>query len=407
MVRPVLPAHIVDDLLPPADAEVDVDIRHGHPLGVEEPLEVQIILQGVDVGDVQAVRHHGPRRRAPARPHGDLLALGIADEVGDDEEIVHEAHLPDHGHLILELLQILRRLVRIAAGEALHAQLLEVGVPVGGALRELELRQVIGAELELHLAEVGHPLGVLHRLGPLGEEGAHLLLALHIKFFGLEPHPVRVVHRLAHLDAHEHVLGGGVLPGEVVGVVGGHQGDPRLLVEAGQTAEDRRVLWEAVVLDLQVVAVLPEERPHLQGLPLGPLVVPRPQHPGDRPGQAGGQGDEALMVLPQQVFVHPGLDVEALGEALGDHVAEVAVALLVPAQEDQVAGLCVQLVRLVEAGPGGHIDLAADDGLDALRLTGLVEVHRPVHDPVVGDGHGVLSQLLDPLDQGGDTAAAV
>ena len=96
-----------------------------------------------------------------------------------------------------------------------------------------------------------------------------------------------VLHGFAHLDAHEHVLDGGVLPGEVVGVVGGHQGDPRLLVEAEQALEDGLLLGDAVVLDLQVVAVRPEEVPHLEGVGLGPLVVAPQQQPGHLAGQAG------------------------------------------------------------------------------------------------------------------------
>ena len=103
VVLAVLLFHIVNHLLPPAGAEVDVDIGHGHPLRVEEALEVQAVLHGVHVGDVQAVGHHGARRRAPARPHRDAVSLGVADEVGDNEEVVHKAHLADHVHLIVEL----------------------------------------------------------------------------------------------------------------------------------------------------------------------------------------------------------------------------------------------------------------------------------------------------------------
>ncbi len=103
VVLAVLLFHIVDDLLPPAGAEVDVDIGHGHPLRVEEALEVQAVFHGVHVGDVQAVGHHGARRRAPAGPHRDAAPFGVADEVGDDEEVVHKAHLADHVHLIVQL----------------------------------------------------------------------------------------------------------------------------------------------------------------------------------------------------------------------------------------------------------------------------------------------------------------
>ena len=114
-------------------------------------------------------------------------------------------------------------------------------------------------------------------------------------------------------------------------------------------------------------------------------------------------------MLLQQVQVNAGLHVKALQESLGHHVGQVAVPLLVPAQEHQVGEVGVILVHLLEPGPapGGHIHLTADDGLDPLRLAGLVEVDHPVHDAVVGDGHRLLAQLLHPLDQLVDPAGPV
>ena len=70
-------------------------------------------------------------------------------------------------------------------------------------------------------------------------------------------------------------------------------------------------------------------------------------------------------------------------------------------------GGAVQLVDPVEAGPGGHVDLAADDGLHPGGLAGPVEVDNAVHHPVVGDGHGGLAQGLHPLDELFDAAGPV
>src|SRR5699024_870298 len=75
----VLPADVVHDLVPAGVAEVHVNIRHAHPLGVQEPLEVQAVLHGVDVGDVEAVGDHAAGGAAPARAHGDPLLPGEAD----------------------------------------------------------------------------------------------------------------------------------------------------------------------------------------------------------------------------------------------------------------------------------------------------------------------------------------
>ena len=138
-----------------------------------------------------------------------------------------------------------------------------------------------------------------------------------------------------------------------------------------------------------------------------PGVVPGQQQPGQLPGQAGGEGDDALVVLLQQLPVHAGLAVKALGEAPADQGGEVAVARLVPAEQDEMIGAVVDLVDPVEPGPGGHIDLAADDGLDALGFRRLVKVHRPVHNAMVGDGDGRLAQLFGPGHQAGDPTGPV
>ena len=114
-------------------------------------------------------------------------------------------------------------------------------------------------------------------------------------------------------------------------------------------------------------------------------------------------------MLPQQVHVNTGLDIEALQKGLRHHVREISVPLLIPAQQHKMPGLGVKLVHFLEprTSPGGHIDLTADDGFDSLRLTGPVEIHRPVHHPVVGDGHGGLAQFLYALGQLLDAAGSI
>ena len=112
-------------------------------------------------------------------------------------------------------------------------------------------------------------------------------------------------------------------------------------------------------------------------------------------------------MLLQQLVVDAGLFVEAVDKGLADHVDEVLVAGVIFAEEDQVVVLRVEPVHLVGAGAAGHIDLAADDGLDPFGLGGLIEVDDPVHHPVVGDGHRVLPQGEDLVHQLVDAAGPV
>ncbi len=170
-----------------------------------------------------------------------------------------------------------------------------------------------------------------------------------------------------------------------------------------------RLVLDAVILKLQIKVVRAKNLRQLQGVTLGVLILPVPQPPGNLPRQAGGEGHQAPAVFPQQLQVNPGLDIKALGPGQGNHVREVPVALLVLAEEHQMAALGVELMDLVgqAAALCRDVDLAADDGLNPLRLAGPVEIHRAVHDPVVRDGTGGLPHFFYDFRQVPDAARAV
>ena len=230
MVVAVEPVHIVNDLAPAVDAEVHVNIRHGDPLRVQEAFKEQAVFDGVHIGDMQAVADHAAGGAAPAGANGDAAALGEADEVRNNEKVVHKAHFVDHIQLIIQLLVHLRP-VGEALLKALLAELAEIGIAVALPLRQLEAGQMVVAELKIKIAALGNVHGVVRRFRQLREQGAHLLLALEVQLLALKAHPGRVVHGLAHLDAHQHILVIGVLFFDIVGVVGEGQGDASLPVK--------------------------------------------------------------------------------------------------------------------------------------------------------------------------------
>ena len=83
-------------------------------------------------------------------------------------------------------------------------------------------------------------------------------------------------------------------------------------MEPEDTGYDLLLFWQAVVLELQIIAVLPKQLLHLQGVGLCPFVVPIPQQAGDLPRQAGGQGDQTLAVGAEQFHIDTGLDIKSL-----------------------------------------------------------------------------------------------
>ena len=80
-----------------------------------------------------------------------------------------------------------------------------------------------------------------------------------------------------------------------------------------------------------------------------------------------------------------GFVVEALQEGGRDQLDEVAVALLVLAQQDQVVvavGVGADLEPLL-----GDVDFAADDRVDAFFAGGMVELHGSEQVAVAGERH--------------------
>ena len=179
-----------------------------------------------------------------------------------------------------------------------------------------------------------------------------------------------------------------------MGVVCKGEGDAGLLRQADQAPGGALFLGDAVVLNFEEKVLRPEKLPQLERLGLRALVIVTDQHLGDGPGETAGEADKALGMLMQQRPVDAGLDIEALGKGGRNHIAEVAVARLVAAQKDQMGILVIHAVDPVSAAVGGHIDLAADDGPDSCGLTGLIKGDGPIHDAVVREGDGRLSQLL-------------
>ena len=379
---------------------------HAHALGVQEALEVEAVLYGVDVGDVQAVADHAARRAAAAGADGDAAGLGVADEVRDDEEVVDKAHALYHVQLILHLRPGVLARGAVAALKALGAELFEVFKAVALALRQLEAGQVVVPELKVEAALGGDLRRVVRGVGAVGKERAHLVLALEVELLRLKAHALGVVHRLAGLDAHQHVLVIGVGLVYIVRVVRQRKGDARLVVDAQDAPGGRVLLGDAVALDLEV-EVVAEDLAQLQRPLPGLFVLAVDYLARDVAGEAAGEADQTLGVLAQQRPVDARLDVEALGEAHGDEIAEVAVARLVLAQQDEVGVAVVDAVLAVGQRAGRDIDLAAGYGLDAGLAAGAVEVDRAVHDAVVGDGQRVEAQSLGALGEGVYPALAV
>ena len=188
-------------------------------------------------------------------------------------------------------------------------------------------------------------------------------------------------------------------------IVGGHQRDARLLRKRLEAGENPALLLQAVVHDLHEVVALAEKRLHLERVLFRVLHAPLQQQLGQIAAETRREADEPLGVLPEDVVVDAGFIIEAFRESGADELDEVVIAGLVFAQQNQVTVLARRAVLLKAVG--ADVDLAADDGHDALVHAGVVEVDRAVHHPVVGHGGVRKTKLLEPLDQGLDAVGSV
>ena len=295
-----------------------------------------------------------------------------------------------------------------AGPEAGPGDLLEV-LAQGLALGRGELRQVVALGREFEVAAGGDLAGVLDGVGRVAEDRGHLGGRLEVELVGRELEPVRVRDLAVRLDADQDVLALGVLAAGEVDVVRGHEGQAELAGDGDELGVDGLLLGQAVVHELDVEVAGGEDRGVFPGRLLG-LLREAPGEPDRELAlEAGRQPMRPSAVGGQELLVDPRPVVEALEVALGDELAEVAVAGLVLDQEDEVVVVDVVGAAglLVEPALRGDVDLAAEDGLDALGLGLLEELDGAEDVAVVGDGHGGHLVLVGRADEVRHAQAAV
>ena len=125
------------------------------------------MLNGVEVGDVHGIGHDTARRRSPARPHRNAVVFAVLNKVGHDEEVAGKPHGDNGLHLVVEALfvdllvhiGVLLSNHRHAAVKAFSGDLSKevVGGEFVGGIKQGE---VVGLEIELHIAAIGNLNGV-------------------------------------------------------------------------------------------------------------------------------------------------------------------------------------------------------------------------------------------------------
>ena len=266
---------------------------------------------------------------------------------------------------------------------------------------------MVFVKYKFQVTPVGDLNGIFKGLRHIGEQLLQFLLALEVKFLGLEFHTVFIVHRLTGLNAQQNILHCGILTAQIVGIVGDHQRHSGLTGDPQHALVHRLLLLDAVILQLKVEIAFSKDAFHLAGIVPGIFVFFIQQILLNTACQAGRQSDQTLVMLLQQRNIHTGLAIETVHKGFRHQQAQIFITLTVLAQQNQVVRIVIDAVDTVTHQPPGHIDLTADDRLDACCFGSLVKIDAAVHNTVVCDRNGALSQLLDPLHHSVDAAGAV
>ena len=89
--------------------EINIEIGHADPLGVEKALEQQAVFHRVNARYAYGIGGDTARARASAGTHGNIAASRVIYEIVDYQIIVDIAHSADDRELIVEALLILLR----------------------------------------------------------------------------------------------------------------------------------------------------------------------------------------------------------------------------------------------------------------------------------------------------------
>ena len=263
------------------------------------------------------------------------------------------------------------------------------------------------SKLELDLTAFCNLYRVGECLRVLREQRRHFVRILDVELLRLELHAGRVIHGLAHLNGHQHVLNARIRLGEIMRVVRCHQTDVQLSGKLVQTFIDFLLQRNAVVLNFKVEMLPVKNIEKLLAEVIRAVHITVRQRTRNRARQTRRQTNQTFAVRAQQLHVDTRLHIEALRETARHHVDEVAVAGHVLAQQDEVRVPLAVDVAAVKARMRRQIHLAADDRMDPLRLAGAVKVDHAVHDAMVGQRARGLPQLCHTVHQLFDTAGAV
>src|ERR1044071_6280047 len=90
-------------------------------LRIQEALEEQFVLKGIEIGDAKRIRNQRPGGRSATRPNRNIVLTGVTDKIPHNKKIAGKSHLLDDANFTRQPLLIFRNAVLEFAGFGLRA----------------------------------------------------------------------------------------------------------------------------------------------------------------------------------------------------------------------------------------------------------------------------------------------
>ena len=411
MVGAVFVDDIVDDPPPSLVVKIDVDVGQAHTVRIEEPLEQQIVLDGVHIRDAHAVGHRRSRSRPTTWPHTHAhLACG-GREILNDQEVARVPRALDGFQFEVQALLDLRGDFSVPLFSPQVGDVAQVGIfatlaAILGVFRMHEFFRNVKRRKQ-HVALQRIALALVHQRGNVGhglrnvrEQRLHLRRRLQVEAVVGEAKPefaatladvaLGLTHVACILDTEKDVVGVALVFARVVAVVARHQLDAMLGRHLLKEVVHHGLLLQPVSVQFGIEIV-----PH-QALPphksFFRLILTHVEHQRRHLSEkTSSQNDKVFLEFLHEGPVDAWHVVESIRVGLGRQFGQVVVTVLVLGQKHRrVSVVLFGLVVHVFA----DIQFRPHDGLDALFVARPHELKSRHHVPMVGHRQGRHAHLL-------------
>ncbi len=266
----VFSRHIFNHFASAAHAEVDINIGQRDAFWIQEALEEQIILHGIDVGDLQRIADETARGGTAAGANGNSLRAGVANKIPDDQKISGKLHALNHANFVGEARFVIGERATETSGSGKRFQMLHaIGealannffkMRVGSvAFGNLEIRETDSALVRFSHCNARRLSTVRSRASGISAKIlCHFFGGLEIKLVGGKFHAVRVAHRFAGLDAEQDFLSACVGLRQIVAIVCGDQRNAGFFGEPDDILINFLFEFEALILNFQEEIIFAE-----------------------------------------------------------------------------------------------------------------------------------------------------